>query len=87
LPGNNRTVLPRLHREFFDLVKQIEEHLKVDAGIDEADFKPILDTAINNYLSNGQLSFKEYFVMALKDNIDVYNLVPEKVLRCILDNN
>jgi hypothetical protein len=81
------TITPRLHSEFFDLIKHIEEIFRQKADISERAFRPILEKSIARYLAENQCPFLRYLLLELRKRPVVYNSIPDSALVELLQDN
>ena len=87
MPENTSPVIPRLHREFFDMVCHIEELLGRHANLSEKIFRPILSAAIERYSVEGKKPFREYLLCILQENPIIYDSIPDSVISEIFEND
>ena len=71
---------PRLHREFFNIVMDVEDIFRYKAKIEDCVFRPIIDAAISRYLEEGQQPFGCYLIDELEYRPSVIMLVSPDVL-------
>ena len=74
---------PRLHREFFDRIKEAEAIFS-EAGFSPKEFRPILDQAISRYCYETRQTFSSYLRSELEDRPGVCGRLSADALERLL---
>ena len=78
------SIVPRLHSEFFDIVRHLEDIFRHKAKLSEQAFRPILAEAIECYLNDTRSTFREYLHEELRRRPIIYNSITKDVLAELL---
>jgi hypothetical protein len=77
-------VPPRLHREFFDIIKRAEDIFEQKAKVSSQIYQPILESAISRYLHENRSPFQEYLLQELRKRLILYESLPSCALNELL---
>jgi hypothetical protein len=71
---------PRLHKEFFNIIMDVEDIFRYKAKIADRVFRPIIETAVFRYLDESQQPFGHYIIAEIESRPSVSMLVSPDVL-------
>ena len=77
---------PRLHSEFFDLLKRAESILEHKANVSVRTARLILDTAVAAYVGEARLPFYAYLLAELRKQPAIYESIPDAALNELLES-